>query len=73
MSEPNSHAATALLARALFGITETGQMQPAYDADEPTLSMSEIEAVGDEVVAKVHLPSGDTYSVAVRWLREESP
>ena len=73
MTVANTQAAVNLLSRALYGITETGQMEPAYDADEPTLSVSEIEEEGDGVRAKVRLPSGDTYSVAVRWLREESP
>lgn len=73
MTVANTHAAISLLARALFGIGETGRMEPNPDPDEPDLSMSEIDTDGDEARAKVHLPSGDTYSVAVRWLREESP
>ena len=56
MTVANTQAAVNLLSRALFGITETGQMEPAYDADEPTLSVSEIEEEGDGVRAKVRLP-----------------
>lgn len=73
MSVANTNAAIGMLSRALFGITETGQMEPSLDPDEPTLTASEIVADGDRVHAKIHMPSGDTYELSVEWLREESP
>lgn len=66
----STYAAVGLLARMLYGVSET---VPNVDPDSPDLA-GDIEVSGDHAVtATVTLPTGDTYRVTVEWLPEESP
>lgn len=65
-----SNAAVPLLARMLFGISNTGQ---SFDADAPDFSAN-FEVPDDHTVSTIiTLPTGDEYRVTVEWLAEESP
>lgn len=60
-----AHAATAMLARMMIGVQQTG-------SDE--LAMDDIVQEDGRVSASlILLPSGDTYRIAVEWDGEASP
>ncbi len=66
----SANAATGLLARMLFGISQSAR---PVDPEEPDFG-GDFEATNAyTVAAKITLPAGDTYRVTVEWLAEESP
>lgn len=70
-SELREQAAIEVLVQAMCGITAARGGNP--DPTKPDLAGD--FTVDDEgrITAKIELPSGDVYELAVRWVPEESP
>jgi hypothetical protein len=63
-NKTKQHAAIAILGACLAGVSSVNDGVGAdFVVDEET----------NTVTAKLSVPSGDIYTVAVRWVEEESP
>lgn len=64
------NAAVELLAKMMFGISETTH---SLDPETPDLA-ADFESAGEHAVCTtLTLPSGDTYRVTIEWLGDKSP
>lgn len=66
----SSNAAVGLLARMLFGLSQTAAR---VDGTAPDFGADFMPYGDHAVAATITVETGDQYRVTVEWLKEESP